>query len=100
MAQMEEGCGAPAADVAPELVLGGAAEVALHGDVRPWGRLPFEHPVREGVLDGTRRYVIGLQQLLENCAVLAEEVSATAGKVGGGGGGVVGRVWAQLRLDE
>ena len=31
MAQVEEDRGAPAVDVAPELVLGGAAEVALHG---------------------------------------------------------------------
>ena len=94
MAQVEEGRGGPAADVALELVLGGAAEVALHGDVRLRGRLPFEHPVREGALDGARRYVIGLQQLVEYRAVRAEEMSSTAREVGGGGGGVVGRVEA------
>ena len=97
---MEEGRGTPATDVAPELVLDGAAEVALHGDVRLWGRLPFEHPVREGALDGARRYVTGFKHLLEYRAVRAEEMGSTAREVGGGCGGVVGCVEAQLRFDE
>ena len=99
-AKMEEGRGAPAADVAPELVLGGAAEVALHGDVWLRGRLPFEHPVCKGALDGTGWDVVRFQQFVENRTIGAKEMSSTAGEVGGGGGGVVSRVQTQLRLHE
>ena len=60
-AEMEVGRGALAATVAPELVLRGEAKVALHGDVGPRGRLPFEHPVSEGLFNGAGWCVIGLQ---------------------------------------
>ena len=93
------GGGARAADMAPELMLSDAAEVTLHGDVGVRGWLPLELSIRKRSLDGARRQLVGLDEVVEDGAVRAKAMGAAAGKVGPSGRFVVGVVKAQLRVE-
>ena len=92
------GGGAPAADMAQELMLSDAAEVTLHGDVEVRGWFPLERPIRKHSLDRARRQLVGLDDVVEDGAVRAKAIGAAAGKVGLSGCFVVGVVKAQLRV--
>ena len=80
--------------------LGLPAEVTFHGDVRRWGRLPFEDAVCVGTLDGKGGQGVIFEQRLKNLSIGLEAISLRPTEIGCCSGLGVCGIEAQVGVNE